>query len=277
MTQKSDRKRWNGAFSGKSVLIVGGSSGIGRVVALRMADSGARLAVTARRVDKLLRLRDEIVGRGGVCLALPADAQEESAAAVVVEKAATELGRIDLVLLNAGGAPALDMRKMSAAEVKACMRANYDVVVNYLFPVLDQMRRQGGGIVAHTNSLAGLIGVPLQGPYCAAKGAAKLLLDTCRIEFAEFGIRFVTVYPGFVATDATADDGMPAPMEISEDDAADRIMNAIARERSDSLFPFPMSALVRLGRVLPTWLRSRILAMDLPRLDVEVGASADHS
>jgi len=216
MREQRSVRRWKKAFAGKSVLIVGASSGIGRVVALRMAEAGARVAVTARRADKLELLRDEIESGGGECFALPADAQEEGAAAATVEKAVAALGAIDIALLNAGGAPALDMRKMGAAEVKATMRSNYDVVVNYLFPVLGQMRKQGGGIVAHTNSLAGLIGVPLQGPYCAAKGAAKLLIDTCRIEFAEFDIRFVTVYPGFVATAATADDGMPAQLEISE-------------------------------------------------------------
>ena len=74
--------------------------------------------------------------------------------------------------------------------------------------------------MVHTNSLAGFLGVPLQGPYSAAKGAARLLMDTCRVEFAGWGIKFLSLYPGFVATEKTQDDGMPAPLEISEEPEA---------------------------------------------------------
>jgi hypothetical protein len=62
-------------------------------------------------------------------------------------------------VLNAGRAPAIDMRSMTVREVTAYMRSNYDVAVNYLFPVLQHMRKQGGGLVAQTNSLAGFLGV----------------------------------------------------------------------------------------------------------------------
>ena len=253
-------------FKGKVVLVVGASSGMGRVLALRLAAAGALVAVTARRQDRLTALQAEIERRGGSCLALAADAQDSAAAEQVVAACVERYGRIDLVMLNAGGAPALDMRKMTANQVNDYMRSNYDVVVNYLFPVLQRMVRQGGGMVAHTNSLAGFLGVPLQGPYSAAKAAARLLIDTCRIEFAQYGIKFVTVYPGFVATEKTAEDGMPAPLEISEECAVDHILYALRRERSDYLFPFVMRWLIRLALVLPKAITNRILASEIPPL-----------
>ena len=238
-------------FRNKIILVVGASSGMGRCVALRLAQEGAIIAATARRTERLDQLAAEIRSLGGECMVKAADAQDEAAAAAVVAEVVARYGRIDAVLLNAGGAPAIDMRKLSAAEVKSYMRSNYDVVVNYLVPVLAQMRRQGHGLVAHTNSLAGFAGIPLQGPYCAAKAAARLLLDTCRIEFADFNIRFVTVYPGFVATEGTVGDGMPAPMEISEERATDHILKALRREARDYLFPLNTASLVRLLRILP--------------------------
>lgn len=263
-------------FNGKVVLIVGASSGMGRVLALRLAAAGALVAATARRGDRLDALRAEIAARGGSCLVLAADALDSAAAEQVVATCVEHYGRIDLVVLNAGGAPALDMRNMTAAQVNAYMRSNYDVVVNYLFPVLHQMVQQRGGLVAHTNSLAGFLGVPLQGPYSAAKAAARLLIDTCRIEFAQYGIKFVTVYPGFVATEKTAEDGMPAPLEISEECAVDHILYALRRERSDYLFPFSMRWLIRLALVLPKSLTNHILANEippLPPLDLDGGNS----
>ena len=256
-------------FAGKAVLIVGASSGIGHALALRLAAEGARVAVTARRQERLDALVAQMQARGGQGLALAADAQDPAAAEQVVQACVQAFGRIDLLVLNAGGAPALDMRTLGAREVAACMRGNYDVAVNYLFPVLRQMVRQGSGLVAQTNSLAGFLGVPLQGPYSAAKGALRLLIDTCRIEFGAYGIRFASVYPGFVATEATAHDGMPAPMEISEAQAVAHIVRALRRERMDTRFPWSTGWLTRLAQLLPKGITSWILRKELPDLPRE--------
>ena len=88
---------------------------------MKLAAAGAKLVVTARRTDKLESLAAEIAAKGGECLALTADALDERAAEDVVESTVERFGRIDGVLLNAGGAPAIDMRTMSAAEVKSYM------------------------------------------------------------------------------------------------------------------------------------------------------------
>lgn len=256
-------------FKDKVVLIVGASSGIGRALAVRLAGLGALVVATARREDRLQGLAAEIASRGGRCSVHAADAQNGPDAERVVHAALAEHGRIDLLVLNAGGAPAIDMRLMNAAQVLAYMRSNYDVAVNVLFPVLQAMRRQRGGVVAVTNSLAGLLGVPMQGPYSAAKGALKLLIDTCRVEFGPFGIRFLSVYPGFIATEATAGDGMPAPLEMSEEKAVDHLLRAIRSGRMDYAFPWPMAALVRLANVLPKALVVRILRRDVPPLPAE--------
>lgn len=224
-------------FQGKNILVVGASSGIGRAISLRFASEGARVAVTARRAQRLQQLVEEIERANGVAVALPADGTDEQAAADVVAQVIDRFGGIDMVLLNAGGAPALHLVNMTAAEVKYYMRSNYDTVVNYLFPVLKHMKQRKSGMVAHTNSLASFFGVPLQGPYSGAKAAARMLLDTCRIELEEYDIKFVTLYPGFTATESTKGDGMPSPGEISEDEAVDYMLGAIRREDWDFMFP----------------------------------------
>ncbi len=252
------------SFARKVVLVVGASSGMGRGLAVRLAQEGAWVVATARRKELLNDLQLEITLQGGKCLVSAVDALDEHAAAGLVDEIVELYGRLDVVVLNAGGAPALDMREMKAADVTAYMRSNYDVVVNYLFPALEQMSRQGHGFVVHTNSLAGFLGVTLQGPYCAAKGALRLLIDTCRIEFGGRGIRFLSLYPGFVATAQTANDGMPAPLEISETEAVDHMLYAMRGQRWDYLFPWPMRWLIRLARVLPKSLTLWVLRKELP-------------
>jgi NADP-dependent 3-hydroxy acid dehydrogenase YdfG len=171
-----------------------------------------------------------------------------------------------MVMLNAGGAPAIDMRTMNASQVKYYMQTNYDTMVNYLFPVLEQMKKQKSGLVAHTNSLASFIGFPLQGPYCAAKAAGRLLMDTCRLEFAEYGIKFCSVYPGFVATEVTKNDGMPAPLEISEEKCADYILYALRKELNDYLFPLNMRLILNIGLRLPKTMVNKLLQKEVPPL-----------
>lgn len=252
------------SFARKVVLVVGASSGMGRGLAVRLAQEGAWVVATARRKELLNDLQLEITLQGGKCHVSAVDALDEHAAAGLVDEIVELYGRLDVVVLNAGGAPALDMREMKAADVTAYMRSNYDVVVNYLFPALEQMSRQGHGFVVHTNSLAGFLGVTLQGPYSAAKGALRLLIDTCRIEFGGRGIRFLSLYPGFVATAQTASDGMPAPLEISETEAVDHMLYAMRGQRWDYLFPWPMRWVIRLARVLPKSLTLWVLRKELP-------------
>ncbi|AEF22323.1 SDR family NAD(P)-dependent oxidoreductase [Pseudomonas fulva] len=252
------------SFAQKVVLVVGASSGMGRGLAVRLAQEGAWVVATARRKELLNDLQLEITRQGGECQVSAVDALDERAAAGLVAEVVERYGRLDVVVLNAGGAPALDMREMKAADVTAYMRSNYDVVVNYLFPALEQMSRQGHGFVVHTNSLAGFLGVPLQGPYSAAKGALRLLIDTCRIEFGGRGIRFLSLYPGFVATAQTANDGMPAPLEIPEAAAVEHMLYAMRSRRWDYLFPWPMRWVIRLARALPKSVTMWVLRKQLP-------------
>ncbi|WP_281647673.1 SDR family NAD(P)-dependent oxidoreductase [Parendozoicomonas sp. Alg238-R29] len=238
-------------FSNKTVLIAGASTGIGRAVALQLGTQGNRIIATARRQELLDALADKISNAGGECLPIAADALNAMDMADVVNKAVERFGVIDAALLNIGDGPSFNMSTTGADAVKQNMRINYDTLVNSLMPLIARMKEQKYGLIAHTNSLAGFIGLPQQGPYSAAKAAGRILMDTCRIELAPWNIRFVSVYPGFVATERVAADGIPAPMEISEGAAAKHIIYAMENEKRDYLFPFPLRWLIRLARILP--------------------------
>lgn len=239
-------------FTDKTVLIAGASTGIGRAVALQLAAKGHnRLVVTARRQHLLGELANEVEALGSECLALASDALDAGQAATVVKQAVEHFGGIDVALLNIGDGPALNMAAIDVETVRANTALNYDTLVNYLLPVLEQMKLQQHGLVAHTNSLAGFLGLPQQGPYSAAKAAGRLLMDTCRIELQPYHIKFTSLYPGFVATERVADDGIPAPMEISAEKAAAYMIRGMEKERRDYLFPLSTAMLIRLARVLP--------------------------
>ena len=248
----------------KTVLVIGASSGIGRCVALQLGTMGNQVVVVARRKNLLEGLAEEIRVAGGVCVPMEADALKPEDMEQVVQQTVARFGSIDAALLNIGEGPSFNMATETTDAISRNMRINYDTLVNGLVPLIQQMKIQKHGLIAHTNSLAGFLGLPQQGPYSAAKAAGRILMDTCRIELAPWNIKFVSLYPGFVATDRVADDGIPAPMEISAEQAAKHMIYGIEKEKRDYLFPFPMRWLIRLGRVLPKpvvgLLASRLMA-----------------
>lgn len=251
-------------LTNKTILIVGASSGIGRKVAEILSLSNNNLILTARRQELLDEAAQVIEANGSRCLAIATDAMDEQKAEAAVQQAVKHFGQIDVALLNIGAGPSFNMSKTSAEDVKQNMQLNYDSMVNYLIPVIQQMKSQGQGIIAHTNSLAGFVGLPMQGPYSAAKAAGRILMDSCRIELADFNISVVSLYPGFVATQRVLDDGIPSPFQISETQAVNYIIKGIEAKKADVLFPASLKCLITLARVLPKPLLSKILKRTIP-------------
>ena len=238
-------------LSNKTIIIVGASSGIGKQVARLLSSRNNNLVVIARRQHLLTSLSEEITRNGSQCLPIAADALSKEAMEAAVKLAVDTYGAIDAALINVGAGPAFDMASTSAEGVLDNMAINYNTLVYSLLPIIAMMKQQKHGLIAHTNSLAGFLGLPRQGPYSAAKAAGRILMDTCRIELAPWNIQCISLYPGFVATERVSDDGIPAPFEIAETSAARHIVYAMEKEKYDYLFPFSLRWLIRLARILP--------------------------
>ena len=255
-------------YDHKRILITGASSGIGRALALALSPHQNTLVITARRAALLDSLAREIESRGSRCHAIAGDATDLAHAEAVVDFMTAELGGVDLAILNVGAGPATNTLTESADSILSAMRTNYTSLVQFFVPLMRQMQRQTGVcMIAHVNSLATYFGIPMQGSYAAAKAAGRILLETARLELEHFGhdhIRIQTIHPGFVATEACADDGIPAPNEISEEQAAQYILKGIAREARENCFPAGTSAAVRIGRIAPYFLRKRVLLAEVP-------------
>ena len=249
----------------KTILIAGASSGIGRQVALLLSHHNNRIIISARRRAELERLSHEITANGSQALVVVCDALLPKETERCIQQSINQFSSIDIALLNIGDGPAFNMSNTTVADIQKNTQLNYGTQINFLVPLIAHMKQQGFGLIAHTNSLAGFLGLPMQGPYSAAKAAGRILMDTCRIELKPFGLKFVSVYPGFVATDRVQQDGIPAPFEISEVAAAKHIIYAIEKEKSDYAFPFITASLVKLARVLPKAITAKILIKLIPQ------------
>lgn len=252
-------------LTNRTVLITGASSGIGRSLAVELAKRNNRIVVTARRKERLDELVSEIEASGGEALAVAADALVEEEAVRVVRAAVDRFERIDVAVLNIGDGPVFNMAHITARQVLDSMRVNYDTFVHYLIPVMDHMKPFREGMIVHTNSLAGFLGLPMQGPYSAAKAAARILMDTCRIELRKYNLKVVSIHPGFIRTETQLAYDQPMPLALSEEQAAKHMIRAMERGSWDYMFPWVYKMLIRLAGILPKWLVGKILLIDLPK------------
>lgn len=171
----------------KTILIVGASSGIGRCLSLELSHYQNRIVVFARRIEFLNHLATEIRANGSQVLVIDGDALDKNCAEDAVLQIVNTFGEIDVAVLNVGDGPAFNMSVTTVDEISWNMDVNYISLVNFIVPLIAQMKKQANGLIVHTNSLAGFLGLPMHGPYSAAKAAYRILMDTCRTELKSFG------------------------------------------------------------------------------------------
>jgi NAD(P)-dependent dehydrogenase (short-subunit alcohol dehydrogenase family) len=200
-----------GLLEGKSALVTGGGSGIGRATALAFAREGAWVAVADLTLERAQETVGAIEAAGGQAVAIACDVTEEEAVAAMVAAAVSAFGGLDCAFNNAGIAPF----QVNAAGVKAAdlapeawqriLDVNLTGVWRCLRHEVAQMRRQGGGAIVNTASIAGLLGLPTAAAYVASKHAVVGLTRAAAVDHAEEGIRVNAVCPGYIETPMTED------------------------------------------------------------------------
>lgn len=189
------------AFQDNVVVLTGASRGIGRELALQLADQGARLALSARDAAALEEVAEACRRRGGEAVAIPADVAEEPQCAALIARSVEAFGRIDTLINNAGISMwALFEQITDLSIFERIMTVNYLGSVWCTWHALPHLKKTRGRIVA-VSSMTGKTGVPTRSGYAASKHAMMGFFDTLRIELAESGITVTIACPDFVATE----------------------------------------------------------------------------
>ena len=202
-----------GILAGKSALVTGGASGIGRATALAMAREGARVAVADQTEAGAAGTVAMINAAGGQAIAIAADVADEAQVGAMVARTVAAFGRLDCAFNNAGiaprhvGQPGQRTHEMSRQSFDAMLAVNLTGVFLCMKHEIVQMLAQGGGAIVNTASVAGLVGLPTASNYVAAKHGVVGLTRTAAMEYAEDKIRVNCVNPGYIKTPMT-DPGM---------------------------------------------------------------------
>ena len=187
-------------FNGKTVLITGGSRGLGLVLARELAREGAQLAICARDVEELERARMDLVRRGARVLAYPCDITDRAQVSELVREVRQHFGRIDVLVNNAGIIEVGPMEVMTLEDYEKAMQTHFWGPLYTTLSVLPEMRERGEGRIVNISSIGGKISVPHLLPYSASKFALVGFSEGLRAELKKDGIVVTTVCPGLMRT-----------------------------------------------------------------------------
>ena len=206
----------NNSLQGQVALVTGASSGIGEATALALAAEGAKVALAARRVDRLEELVQRITEGGGEALALEcnvADAKQVNQAVLAVQE---KWGRLDILVNNAGISVLGPVLGANMDEWRQAFDINVLGLMYATHAALPLMKEQGGGHIVNMSSLLGRISVAGSGVYAATKWAVGAFSEALRQEALNYKVRVTTVEPGLVATetnDHITDEGTKAMLD----------------------------------------------------------------
>jgi clavulanate-9-aldehyde reductase len=232
-------------LSNHVVAITGASSGIGEATARACVSAGAAVALAARRADRIEALAEQITGEGGRAIAVPTDVSDESQARAFVERASAELGRLDVLVNNAGVMLLGPIANADTEEWRRMVHANVFGVLYCTHAVLPLMGAQGSGHIVNVSSVAGRFANAGSGVYNLTKFGVNAFSEALRQETVPLGIRVTVIEPGAVATEL-AGHNRPEVLEqmakrfagvtpLSAEDIAGAILYAIGQPSNMSV------------------------------------------
>lgn len=189
------------SLAGKSAVVTGASKGIGRAIAVALAEAGANVALAARGEEELSRAANEVEAAGGRTLSVPTDVTDASQSQRLIDRTVQEFGALDILVNNAGAAPFMSsLADIRLEGFEKYFRMNIMGAVNCTKAATATLLRQGSGCVLNIASVAGLIATPGEAYYGAAKAAMIQFTRTMAREWASSGIRVNALAPGWIDT-----------------------------------------------------------------------------
>lgn len=200
-------------FKNKVIWITGASSGIGAELAFQLAAQKARLILTARNEQALVKVQEKCLQQTSFCKIVLADLSKQNETELSVNTVLKQLGKLDIVFLNAGISQRSLACETEAHVYRSLMEINFFApltITQKLFPLFKQ---QGSGHFVAISSMAGLIGFPYRSGYAAAKHALMGYFETLQTEDNVAGVKYTIISPGRINTPISASaltkDGTP--------------------------------------------------------------------
>jgi short-subunit dehydrogenase len=243
------------------VFVTGASSGIGQALAARFYQDGWRLALVARRAAEVQAWATAQGYDAGRVAVYAADVRDLAAIAQAGRSCIAAQGVPDVVIANAGISVGMDTAEVADLEVmRATFETNNIGLAATFHPFVRAMCERRSGALVGIASVAGIRGLPGHGAYCASKAAVISYCESLRGECRPFGVKVVTIAPGYIDTPLTRENRYSMPFLMAPEAFADRAFRAIAAGVSYRVIPWQMGVVAKLMRALPNFVFDRLLA-----------------
>lgn len=216
-------------IAGRTAIITGASSGIGRATAIELAHKGANVVLASRSRDKLEALASDIGGGSHQTLIAPVDVTDRFSVEALVRRTVEEYDAVDILVNNAGVGLYAPIARGSLENMRMLFDVNYFGAIHCMQAVVPYMLSQRRGHIVNVSSVAGKVSPPYMGAYAATKHALVAASDALRSELAGTGVNVSTIYPGFTQTSFT--EAMVQEVEVPRIPPAVRFVDASAVAR----------------------------------------------
>jgi len=237
------------------ILITGASSGLGAELARQYASKENELILLARREEKLLSLKDELLEFAKSVEIIVADVTKFEE----LQEKITKVGAVDLLILNAGISLGHHGSITPIAEFKKLYDVN--VLSNHaiLEVLLPYFKKQKSGKIVFMSSLASLFSMPSAKVYSSSKRALNAYAEGIRYRYKKYNIKVITILPGFIKSELTDRNEFNMPFLLETEDGVRRIVKAIEKEKRVYAFPLRFYLIISFLNLLPHFLREKIV------------------
>lgn len=232
-------------------MITGASEGIGRELSKLLALDGHNLYLIARNSTRLKSLKEEIENENNHIHFISCDVSDYEQCKATFDIAKGEFSSIDMAILNAGIGINQSLSVPHIDKAQTTMGINYFGVVNFGSILLPYFKKRKKGYFIGISSLADARGFEGSGIYCSSKAALTTYLEAARTEMKHYGVKVMTVKPGFVDTNMTKKNKYKMPFLMNAEKAAKKIHRAISNEKLHYSFPWKTQLGAYLIQIMP--------------------------
>ena len=240
----------------KNIWITGASSGIGKALAIKFANEGWQVAVSARRESLLKELSNKYQNIS----AFPLDVTDSEKCKFVFKEIIEKYKDIEICVFGTGIHDPQSEKKLNLEKIRKIMEVNFFGTINSINSIYDYYNERKSGQICIVSSVAGYRGLPAGGAYCASKSALISYAESLYFEMKRFNVRVSVINPGFIKTPMTDQNPFPMPMIETPEFAAEEMFKGLTKSKSFEIhFPKKFTFIMKILKIMPNWLYLKLI------------------